>query len=96
MFLEFANFYCFFIEAFNKLAAGFSDMLKGSTKRKFKGMKFVFTGKALKLFNELKRLFACAPILVHYDLMCCIMFECNIFEFAISAILSQLIKETGQ
>ena len=96
VFLGFANFYRRFIEAFSKVAAGLSDMLKGGTKGKFRGMKFVLTGEALESFNELKRLFACAPMLVHYDPMRRIMLECDASGFAISAILSQLIEETGQ
>ena len=95
VFLDFANFYRQFIEAFSKVTAGLLDILKGSTKRKFRGMKFVLTGEALKLFNELKHFFACAPLLVYYDPMHRIMLECNASEFAILAILSQLIKETG-
>ena len=71
-------------------------MLKSDTKGKFRGIKFVLTGEALKSFNELKRFFACAPMLVHYSPMRYIMLECNLFGFAISAILSQLIEETGQ
>ena len=96
MFLGFANFYRQFIEAFSKVAAGLSDMLKGGTKGKFRGMKFVFTGEALESFNELKHFFACAPMLVHYNLMRHIMLECDASGFAILVILSQLIEETGQ
>ena len=58
MFLGFANFYCQFIEVFGKVASDLLNMLKNSTKKKFKGMKFVFTGKALESFNELKYFFA--------------------------------------
>ena len=96
VFLEFANFYCQFIEAFSKVATGLLDMLKNGTKKKFKGIKFILIGKALESFNELKHLFACALILVYYNPMHCIMLECNAFGFAISTILSQLIEETGQ
>ena len=59
-------------------------------------MKFVLTGEALESFNELKRFFAYAPMLVYYNPMCHIMLEYNTSEFAILMILSQLIKETDQ
>ena len=58
VFLGFVNFYRCFIEAFSKVALGLSDMLKGNTKRKFRGMKFVLTSEALESFNELKHFFA--------------------------------------
>ena len=96
VFLGFANFYRQFIETFSKVTAGFLDMLKSGTKGKFRGMKFVFIGEALKTFNELKCFFACALILVYYNLMRRIMLECNASRFAILAILSQLIEETSQ
>lgn len=48
---------------------GLSNMLKKNTKKKFKSIFFVMTIEALKSFNELKQLFACAPMLVHYDLL---------------------------
>ena len=71
-------------------------MLKGGIKRKFKGMKFVLTNKALKSFNELKSFFPYVFILVYYDLMRHIMLECNVFRFAISMILLQIIEKTSQ
>ena len=67
MFLRFANFYCCFILGFSKIAAVFSAMLKGETNGKFKGVKFVWIKKTLKSFIELKQLFVCAPMLIHYD-----------------------------
>ena len=96
VFLGFANLYCHFIEAFNKVALGFLDMLKSGTKKKFKGIKFVFTGKALESFNELKHFFTYALMLVHYNPICHIMLECNASKFAILVIFSQLIKKTSQ
>ena len=96
VFLRFANFYHQFIEAFSKVALGFLDMLKSDTKAKFRDIKFVLTGKVFKSFNKLKHFFACAPMLVYYNLIYCIMLECNVSKFVILAILSQLIEETGQ
>ena len=66
-FLGFANFYHWFIDAFSWVAAGLSDMLKGREKSKFKGKKFIFTKKVKETFEELKRLFTTALILVYYD-----------------------------
>ena len=63
MFLGFTNFYCHFIEAFNKVALSLSDILKSSTKKKFRDMKFVLTGKALESFNELKFFLSVLPCL---------------------------------
>ena len=88
VFLGFANFYCRFIEAFSKVALGFLDMLKSGIKKKFKGMKLIFIGKAFESFNELKCFFVCAFMFIYYDLMHHIMLECPVFKFAILAILS--------
>ena len=96
VFLGFANFYRRFILGFSKVAAALSATLKGGTNGKFKGVKFVWTKEALELFMELKRLFACAPMLIHYDPSRRIMLECDASGFAIGAILSQLVGETGQ
>lgn len=90
-FFNFVNFYRCFIEAFSQIAAGFLDMLKGDTKEKFKDIKFVFTSKTLKLFNELKYFFTYAFMLIYYNLMHRIMLEYNVFQFVILAILLQLI-----
>ena len=65
-FFGFANFYCQFIDAFSWVAAGLSDMLKGREKGKFKEKKFALTKEAKKAFEELKRFFTTASILVHY------------------------------
>ena len=49
------------------MALGFLDILKSDTKRKFRGIKFVFTGKALKSFNELKHfllVLSCLSIII--------------------------------
>ena len=54
------------------------------------------TQDAIDSFNELKQLFFCASMLVHYDLTRRIMLECDASGFAIEAILSQLVGATGQ
>ena len=95
MFLRFTNFYCWFIEAFNKVAVDLLDMLKGSTKG---------ISEAWNLFLQIKPLshliksifFVYTLILVYYNLMHHVMLEYNIFRFVILAILLQLIEKTGQ
>ena len=93
-FFRFANFYRWFIDAFSQVAAGLSDMLKDREKCKFKGKKFVLTKEAKKTFEELKWLFTNTPILVHYDPARRVMVESNVSSFAISAVISQLLKTT--
>ena len=53
-FLEFANFYRWFIDVFSWVAVGLLNMLKGGEKGKFKGKKFVLTKEMKKAFEELK------------------------------------------
>ena len=67
-FLEFANFYHCFIDAFSRVAASLSDMLKGGKKSKFKEEKFVLTKEAKEAFEEFKQLFTIVSILVYYNL----------------------------
>ena len=59
-------------------------------------MKFKMTPEAIKLFEELKRCFQTAPMLVYFDPTRHFMLETDAFGEALEAILSQLIKETGQ
>lgn len=96
VFFSFANFYYRFIQLFSKVSSSLSELLKKSTKGSFKGMKFVMTNQAVKLFDKLKQFFACPPMLIHYDLAYQIMLKCNVLRFAITAILSQLVSKTGQ
>ena len=95
VFLGFANFYQRFICSFSKVSNGLTEMLQRGSKGKFKGIKFDMTQTALRLFNKLKQRFASALMLIHYDLSRQIMLECDASKFAIGAILSQLVSETG-
>ena len=70
------------------MAAGLSNMLKGREKSKFKRKKFILMKEAKEAFEELKRLFTTAPILVHYDPAQRIIVESNVSSFAISAVIS--------
>ena len=96
VFLGFANFYRRFIDKFSRVASGLSDLLKGSQKGKFKGMKFNLTQAAIESFHELKRRFTTAPMLRHYDPDKRLQLETDASGFAISGILSQLWESTGQ
>ena len=71
-------------------------MLKGGEKDKFKRKKFVLTKKVKEVFEELKRLFTTALILVYYNPARRIMVESNVSSFAILAVISQLLEVTGQ
>ena len=70
-------------------------MLQKRLKGKFKGVRFNMTQAALRSFYKLKQHFASALMLIHYNLSCQIMLECDASGFAIRAILSQLVSETG-
>ena len=94
-FFRFANFYCRFIQNYSRVPSGLSDLLVGGVKENIKSIPFVMTNKALKAFSTLKRLFASVFMLVHYDLTRWIMLECDASRFAIGAILSQLVSQTG-
>ena len=95
VFLGFANFYRRFIRSFSKVSNGLTEMLHGGSNGKFKGVKFDMTQAALRSFDELKQRFASAPMLIYYDPSRRIMLECDASGFAIGAILSQLVSETG-
>ena len=90
------NFYRRFIEAFSRVAAGLTDMLKGGEKGKFKEMKFEMTPEAIKFFEELKNCFQTALMLVYFDPTRRFMLETNTSGKALGIIFSQLIEKTGQ
>ena len=96
VFLTFANFYQCFIDSFSCVASSLSDMLKSKIKGKFNNKDFAITAEAFKAFNELKKCFITAPILVHYKHKRQITFETDASAFAIFGIISQLIKTSGQ
>ena len=89
------NFCRQFIEVFGHVAAGLTNMLKGGEKSKFKEIKFEMTPKAIKLFEELKRCFQTALMLIYFDPTRRSMLETDASSEALEAILLQLIEETG-
>ena len=96
VFLGFTNFYQRFIDGFSCVVSSLSDMLKGKVKGKFNNKDFTMTAKALKVFNKLKKHFTTALMLVHYEPKRQITLETDASAFAISEIIFQLIKTSGQ
>jgi hypothetical protein len=95
VFLGFANFYRRFIEAFSRIAEALTSLLKGGNKGRFRGG-FVFNADAKKAFEALKIAFTSAPMLLHFDLDKRSQLETDASDFALSAIISQLVESTGQ
>jgi len=65
IFLEFANFYRHFIEAYLRIVSPLTGLLKGSKNEK-KTEPFKWLEDAEKAFNYLKKAFTTAPVLVHF------------------------------
>ena len=59
-FLGFANFYRRFIRGFSGLAHPLTQLTR-------KGVSFKWTAQCQQAFNNLKKAFTTAPILLHYD-----------------------------
>ena len=66
MFLSFAEFYRRFVRNFSQIAAPLIDLTKEAKKKVVK-IKFVWFIEAQKAFDELKRTFTNASVLVHFD-----------------------------
>ena len=66
VFLGFANFYRIFIASYSRITAPITSLLVGMVKGKKTGP-FTWTPEAQEAFEELKRRFMSAPLLVHYD-----------------------------
>ena len=96
VFFRFANFYQCFIDGFSHVASGLLDMVKGGVKSKFNNKNFAMTAEAFEAFNELKKYFTIASMLVHYEPKRRITFRTNASAFVISGIISQLIKTSSQ
>jgi hypothetical protein len=94
-FLKFAKFYKKFIKKFNKIVKSLTNLFKERRKEKF-DKKFKLTKKTRIAFEQLKEVFIKASILLHFDSKRKIRLKIDAFDFAISEILFQLIKETSQ
>jgi hypothetical protein len=88
VFIGFANFYRRFIRYFSRIAAGLTNLLKEGKKGKFT-QKFVLTSEAKKAFEELKRAFTSAPMLMHFDPKRKILIETDASGYALSGVISQ-------
>jgi mevalonate kinase len=95
IFIKFAEFYKKFIKKFNKIAESLTNLLKKRKKKEFDKM-FKFIKKTRKAFNELKEVFIKTSILLHFDFKRRIRLKIDAFDFAISEIISQLIKKIDQ
>ncbi|KAH0607988.1 uncharacterized protein H6S33_002040, partial [Morchella sextelata] len=79
-FLGFANFYRRFIEVFSKVCKPLTDLLQ-------KDKKWYWTAAHEQAFEELKRLFTSAPILLHFDPSRRTVVETDASDFAKSGAL---------
>jgi DNA-binding transcriptional regulator/RsmH inhibitor MraZ len=88
VFINFANFYRRFIRYFNRIAADLTNLLKEEKKKKFT-QKFLFISETKKTFEELKRAFISASMLMHFDSKRKILIETDVFEYALFEVISQ-------
>jgi hypothetical protein len=68
IFIDFANFYRRFTKYFSRIVANLTNLLKKEKKRKF-NQKFVFISETKKTFEELKRAFISALMLIHFNVV---------------------------
>ena len=88
MFLGFANFYRRFIAGYSKAIRSLTDMLKGM-QAGVKTGPFDWGTAQQEAFDDLKRRFKSAEILIHFDPELPILLETDASGFAIGAVLSQ-------
>jgi mevalonate kinase len=90
-FIKFAKFYKKFIKKFNKIAKSWTHFFK-KKKQEFDKM-FKFIKKTRKTLKKMKEIFIKTSILLHFDLKRRIRLKIDVFDFAISKIILQLIEE---
>jgi hypothetical protein len=95
VFIKFARFYKKFIKKFNKIAESLTNFFKEKKKKEFNKM-FKFIKKTSKTLKKLKKAFIKTSILFHFNFKRKIRLKIDVFNFAISEILFQLIEETDQ
>ena len=91
IFLDFTNFYCWFIDHYFKIAVLLTGLLKGSVKSK-KTELFEFPLITKKAFNELQKAFCSASVLKYFNSALPIWLETDASGFAFVSIFSQLFK----
>jgi hypothetical protein len=87
VFIDFANFYRRFIRYFSRITADLTNLLKEEKKRKFI-QKFVFISEIKKTFEELKRVFISASMLMHFNSKREIFIKIDVFEYALFEVIS--------
>jgi hypothetical protein len=95
IFIKFARFCKKFIKKFNKIVESLKNLFKEKKKKKFDKM-FKFIKKTQKVFKKLKEVFIKTSILLHFDLKRRIRLKIDAFDFVISEIIFQLMKEIDQ
>jgi hypothetical protein len=95
IFINFANFYKRFVDAFFKTNAKLIFLLKKNDKEKFK-IKFVMILKTNKFMKLIKKVFINALILRHYKFDDELIMKINVFDFVIMKIFSQLAEIDDQ
>ena len=91
IFLNFANFYCWFISHYFKIVVLLIKLLKGNVKNK-KTKLFKFPLTAEKAFNKLQKAFCSASVLKHFNSVLFIWLETDAFNFTLAGIFLQLFR----
>ena len=93
-FLEFVNFYCWFIINFSQWTHSLTECSKSKVflirteKQKIRYNLFTWTADCQKTFDDLKAVFLSASVLAHFDSNKKIWIEINVSDFVIAKILS--------
>ena len=91
IFLEFANFYWQFIEAYSQIASPLISLLKENKNRK-KTESFQWLNNIKKVFSRLKEVFMTVSVLVHFNSELKSWVKTDVSEQAITEIYTQLQK----
>ena len=94
IFLNFVNFYYWFISHYFKIAVLLTGLLKGSVKSK-KTELFEFPLTAEEVFDELQKVFYSVSVLKHFNPVLPIWLKTDAFSFVLVSILLQLFKNMG-
>ncbi len=88
VFLKFINFYQHFIHHYSQIAEFLTKLLKDSVKD-VKINSFIWSSEVKQAFNQLYDIFMKMFILRHFDSKWHICIEINMFNYAVTSILSQ-------
>lgn len=92
VFLNFVNFYRWFIERYSQVASSMTDLLKDSKNEK-KSDSFDWSVKTQMTFDQLLVIFTSTSILIHFDFKNRSRVKTDASEYAVANIFSQLSKE---